>query len=130
MGDNNKSTKFKKILLRSHWVNFKQTWHKASMGNGDSSLLKWIVPPFSMSRWLRNSKNTLTKFDTFLLQNHQLGKSSLGWKIQVCWNERPCPLQRGKMGKKNSDYTLIFFKSSSPEPLGKFQPYLAQSILG
>ena len=28
------------ILLQNHWANFNQTWHKASLGEGDSSLFK------------------------------------------------------------------------------------------
>ena len=29
------------LLLQNHWANFNQTWHKASLDEGDSSLLKW-----------------------------------------------------------------------------------------
>ena len=61
------------LLLQNHWANFNQTWHKASLGKGNSSLFKWRAQPFS--------KNTLTK-------------------------------------------------SSSPEPLGQFQPNLSQCVLG
>ena len=50
------------LLLFNHWANFTQTWHKASLGEGDSSLFKWRATPFSKGRHLRNSKNTLTKF--------------------------------------------------------------------
>ena len=28
------------LLLQNHWDNFNQTWHKASLGEGDSSLFK------------------------------------------------------------------------------------------
>ena len=28
------------LLLQNHWTNFNQTWHKASLGVGDSSLFK------------------------------------------------------------------------------------------
>ena len=28
------------LLLKNHWANFNQTWHKVSLGEGDSSLLK------------------------------------------------------------------------------------------
>ena len=31
---------FKNLLLRNYWTNFNQTWHKTSLGEGDSSLLK------------------------------------------------------------------------------------------
>ena len=38
------------LLLQNHWANFNQTWHKASLGEGDSSLIKWRAPPFSKGR--------------------------------------------------------------------------------
>ena len=28
------------LFLQNHWTNFNQTWHKASLGKGDSSLFK------------------------------------------------------------------------------------------
>ena len=28
------------LLLKNHWVNFNQTWHKAFLGEGDLNLLK------------------------------------------------------------------------------------------
>ena len=37
-------------LLQNHWVNFNQTWHKASLGKGDSSLFKWRTSSFSKGR--------------------------------------------------------------------------------
>ena len=58
------------LLLQNHWANFNQTWHKASLGRGDSSLFRWRVKPFSKGRLLRNSENTLTKLKNLLLQNH------------------------------------------------------------
>ena len=38
------------LLLQNHWANFNQTCHKASLGEGDSSLFKWRAPPFSKGR--------------------------------------------------------------------------------
>ena len=38
------------LLLQNHWANFNQTWHKASLGEGDSSLFKWRAPPFPKGR--------------------------------------------------------------------------------
>ena len=38
------------LLLQNHWGKFNQTWHKASLGEGDSSLFKWRAPPFSKGR--------------------------------------------------------------------------------
>ena len=37
------------LLLQNHWTNFNQTWHKAFLGEGDSSLFKWSAPP--ISKW-------------------------------------------------------------------------------
>ena len=39
---NSKNTlmKFKNPLLKNHWANFNKTWHKASLGDEDSSLFK------------------------------------------------------------------------------------------
>ena len=37
----NKLTTVKNLLLQNHWANFNQTWHKASLDEGDSSLFKW-----------------------------------------------------------------------------------------
>ena len=41
------------LLLQNHWVNFNQILNKASLDEGDSSFIKWRVPPFSKGRWLR-----------------------------------------------------------------------------
>ena len=49
------------LLFQKHWAKFKQTWHKASLGEGESSLFKWRAPPFSKGRSLWNSENILTK---------------------------------------------------------------------
>ena len=38
------------LLLQNHWTNFNQTWLKAYLGEGDSSLVKWRAPPFSKGR--------------------------------------------------------------------------------
>jgi hypothetical protein len=45
-GDNYKNVKLGwghlriNLLLQNHWANFNQTWHKSSLGGGDSSLFK------------------------------------------------------------------------------------------
>ena len=39
-GDNYKIAKIKNLLLQNHWANFNQTWHKAYLGEGDSSWFK------------------------------------------------------------------------------------------
>ena len=56
-----------------------------------------------------------------------LSKASLG--IQVCSNEGPRPSPRGDNGEIVKLY-LKYLKSSSPEPLSKFQPNLTHCILG
>ena len=38
------------LLLQNHWVNFNQSWHKASLGKGDLSLFKWRALSFSKGR--------------------------------------------------------------------------------
>ena len=38
------------LLLKNRWANFNQTWHKSSLGEGDSKLLKWRGLPFSKGR--------------------------------------------------------------------------------
>ena len=40
----------KLFFSRTAGPNFNQTWHKASMGEVDSSLFKWKAPPFSKGR--------------------------------------------------------------------------------
>ena len=45
---NGKNTLTKlKNLLQNHCANFNQTWHKASLGEGDSNLFKWRTNKFS-----------------------------------------------------------------------------------
>ena len=89
------------LLLQNHWANFNQTWHKASLGEGNSSLFKRRALPFSKGRYLRNIKNTLTKFKNLLLQNHWANFPHIvtmhPWVkgIQVCSNEGPRPFPRG-----------------------------------
>ena len=59
----------KNVLLQNHMTNFNQTGHKAFLGEGNSSLIKWRAQPFSKGRLLGNNKNTLMKFKN-LLNNH------------------------------------------------------------
>jgi hypothetical protein len=44
-GDNHKNKKngvgsFKNLLMKNYWAKFNQTWHKSSLGVGDSSFFK------------------------------------------------------------------------------------------
>ena len=46
------------LLFQNHWANFNQTWHKASLGEGDSSLLKWRAPhPCDIQVWSNENLN-------------------------------------------------------------------------
>ena len=54
-GDNRENVKLywkslKNLLLQNHMANFNQIWHTASLGGGDSSLLKCSATPFSKGR--------------------------------------------------------------------------------
>ena len=53
-------------LLKNHWANFNQTWHKASLGK------RGYKGPFPILRGdnYEIAKNTLTKLKNLLLQNH------------------------------------------------------------
>jgi hypothetical protein len=37
-------------LLQNQWTNFNQTWHKSSLGGGESKFFKWRGLPFSKGR--------------------------------------------------------------------------------
>ena len=52
-------TKLKKhLIFQNHSANFNQTWHKASFGEGDSSLFEWRATSFSKGIY----DNALTKY--------------------------------------------------------------------
>ena len=55
------------FLLQNHKAScFNQTWHKAFLGESDSSLFKWRATSCSKGRTLRNySENTLTNLEIF-----------------------------------------------------------------
>ena len=38
------------LLLQNQWAHFNQSWHKSSLGEGESSLFKWRAPSFSKGR--------------------------------------------------------------------------------
>ena len=50
------------LLLKNHWINFIQTWHKAFLSENDSGFFKTKAMSFSKGRKLQKSKNTWTKF--------------------------------------------------------------------
>ena len=82
--DNYELAKIHWLNLKNHWANFNQTWLKASLGEGDSSVFKWRDMPFFQGEIIMKYKNTLTKSKILLLQNHWVNfiqtwhKASLG----------------------------------------------------
>ena len=44
-------TKLNNLLLQNHWANFNQTLHNASLGEGNSSLFKWMALSFSKGKY-------------------------------------------------------------------------------
>ena len=100
------------LLLQNHLANFNQTCHKASVGEGDSSLFKWRVTPFSRGRQYWKCKIILKIFKNLLLQNRLAylnqtwHKASLGRGIQVCTNEGPRPFPRDD----NSENIKLYWK--------------------
>ena len=94
------------LLLQNHWANFNQTWHKESLSEGDSSLIKWrATGPIS------------TKFGT---------KHSWVRGMVACSKEGPRPFIRGD----SYEIPKMHWWNYSPESQGRLQPNLAQSILG
>ena len=91
----------KAILLQNHWANFNQTWHKASLSNGDSSLFKWRTLPFSREDNYKIVKIHWRNLKLFFSRRTGPISTKLGTKhpwmkgIQVCSNERPCPFLKG-----------------------------------
>ena len=51
-------------------------------------------------------------------------------EIQVSSNEGPQPFQRGDNNETAKLHSRNLIKSTSPEPLGQFQPHLAKIIFG
>ena len=75
----------KTLLLQSHSSNFNQTWYKASLGKGESSLFKWRARRFPREynyeianiHW-RNLKIFFSR--TARLVYTKNGTSRLGWR--------------------------------------------------
>ena len=68
-------------LLQNNWCNVNRTWHKISLGEGDSSLFKWRPHPFLRKDYNeiakiygRNSKifSRITWQVSIFVTNHQL----------------------------------------------------------
>ena len=47
----------KKYFLQNNQINFNKTCHKAFLGDGDSSLVKWKAPTFFKGRSKSNENN-------------------------------------------------------------------------
>ena len=72
------------LLLQNHWTNIYQTWHKASLGAGDSYLFKWMASPFSSGDNYEIVKIHWRNFEIFF-----------SITTQVSLNEGPQPFSRG-----------------------------------
>ena len=105
-GDNNKIVKntltnFKNLILKNHLANFNQTWHKAFLGEGDSSLFKWRNPPFSKVRNKEIANILLQTLKMFFLRITWPISTKLGTKHpwvmgnHVSSNEGTCSFPRG-----------------------------------
>ena len=91
-----------KNLRQNHWANFNQTWHDASLGEGDFTLFKWRTVSFPKGEIItiitkihkQNLKilfsRTTDPISTNFGTKHPWVKG-----IQVCSNEGPHPLSRG-----------------------------------
>ena len=88
------------LFLKNRWANFNRNWHKASLGDGDSSLFKWRALSFPRGNnyeivkihW-RNFKifsRTTGPISTKLSTKHPWMKG-----IQVSSNEGHCPFPKG-----------------------------------
>ena len=104
------------LLLQNHWANFNQTWHKASLNEGDSYLFIRRAPPFYKGRQLKSRENTLARLKNLLLQNHWANfnqnwhNTLLGEGDSILFKWRPRPFRRGD-NLKNSEKTLTKLKN-------------------
>ena len=89
----NTLTKFKNLLLQNQGANFNQTWHKASLGEGDSNLFKWRTNSISKGDNFEIAKITWRNIKFFFSRTTGPISTKLGrmhpWVkgIQVCSNE-------------------------------------------
>ena len=101
------------VLLQNHWENFNQTWHKASMGGGASSLSN-EEPSHSQGgdNWIVVKINWKLKILKFFSRTSGLNSTKIGTKHswvkgrQVCSNEGPRPFLRGD----NSENVKLYWK--------------------
>ena len=108
----NSLTNFKNLLLKNHRANFYQTWHKASLGDGDSSFFFFQMKGLALFQ--RDILEKLRKYvDQFLLKNHRANfnqtwlKTFMGDGDSTFLSEGSRPFPRGG----NSKNTLTNFKN-------------------
>ena len=78
---------FKNLLLQNHCANFNQTWYKASLGEGNLILFKWMTIPFYQGEIIKKNQkyideNKKKSSSQELLDQCQsiLLHSFLGWR--------------------------------------------------
>ena len=101
-----------RLFFQNHWANFNQTWHRASMGKGDSSSFN----PFPKGDNYEIAKMYWRNLKIFPRTTWQISTNKLGTKH---------PLQKGKINffiwratpfsnwrlLRNSENTLTKFKN-------------------
>ena len=82
-------------LLQDHWGNFNQTWHKASLGDGDSIFLKRIGHTLFQRKMITKKRNLKIFSRTTEPISTTLG-ANCPWEkgIQDCSHEGPRPFSR------------------------------------
>ena len=89
------------LLLQNHWANFNQTWHKASLSEGDLILFKWRARPFPRGANYEIVKIHWRNLKIFFSRTTESTSTKLSTKhpwvkgIQVCSNEGLRTFPRG-----------------------------------
>ena len=82
-----------RLLLKNHWANFNQTWHKASLCEGDSFFFKWRPCPLPSGDNYEIAKIHWRNLKIFFSRTTEPISTKVGIKhswvkgIQVCSNE-------------------------------------------
>ena len=133
---------FMNLLHRKHWdLQLNQTWHKSSLGKGNSNLLKWKDPTCTLFQggggdkeiaiihWqnLKTYSRTIWSFSTKFTFN--LIQSTLEWRGFKFVKMKGFVLFQEEIIRKSRKYIDEIWKSF-PEPISQFQSNLTQSILG
>ena len=129
----NTLTNFYNLLLQNHQANFNQTLHRASIGEGIQVCSNEGFSPFP-----RGDNNEIAKIHWQIYKiffsrttgpiSTNLPQSIIGCRGFKSIQMKGFTLFQGEIFTKLQKY-IDEFKSSSPEPLGQFQPNLAQIIL-